>query len=188
MQLEIGKIYKFDYESSSPKKEKKEKQDGVLCSVLPTERSKIIAYYTNPEYISSINNAFDRRKETLSEYLSEVGNLKSISEARKANKIRRKSDTEKDLEEKIKEMKGTLFKKKEDKKEISDEKVVHVLPYLYRYYNPDNMTISEDGNIEAIFVNKIITQTGKQQNLFLKLNGKFMVSKEDYEKMLPAID
>lgn len=188
MQLEIGKIYKFDYESSSPKKEKKEKQDGVLCSVLPTERSKIIAHYTNPEYVSYINNAFENRKETLSEYLSEVGTLKSISEARKANKIRRKSDTEKDLEEKIKEMKGTLFKKKEDKKEIEDERLSPILPYLYRYYNEDNMTFSEEGSIEAIFVNKIITQTGKEQKLFLKLSGKFMVSKEDYEKMLTPID
>lgn len=188
VQLEIGKIYKFNYESSSSSK-KKDYTDYVKTVVNVVEKNNIIEKYTHPDYVKSIETSYENRKESLSDYLKQVKLLDEMVQDRKEKKIRRKTDQEKDLEAKIKVLKEEHFKKESKESVEASDNVSVVLPYLYRYYKPENIELSEEGSIEAIYINKIITSTGKTQNLFLKINGSVMMKKEDWEKVKsPLLD
>lgn len=154
--MEIGKVYKFNYESQS---KSKPKDDPV--KIILTEEKKASIIKEVQTYALAKEKEFEDLTNLLMEnkYFDNIKELERVDAERKARSARaRKTEEQKELEIIIEGQYDGYIKKFTPDQDKANNKSITDL--FIRAYSEANMELTEDGKIEAILISKSYTKAG----------------------------
>jgi hypothetical protein len=167
--LEIGKIYRFNYQRTTPKHWKE--SDRLLCTLGYKEKEKVISNLI--AFKEKIKNDFIDRYYATSDLRKLMRKLDKLESNRKPRE--RKSPEYIQLENTIEEIKKQLFPKR---KYTAEQKAVRS---FYRYFDNNNLRFEETGFMEAVYVGPTITRTGQQIDKWIVLSP-IKIPKEQFNE------
>ena len=162
--MEIGNIYRFDYESAS--KNKKEYEEPVIVKLTESKIKELIDLFVSKADES--NNDLKKELESIG-FFKNLEELERMDQARKARSARaHKTEEQKNLEIIIEGQYDAYIKKFAPKDEKVKEK--SIVDLFFRNYSASGITLSDTGKVEAMLVNKTFTTKGKESLMFITLS------------------
>lgn len=165
--MEIGNIYRFDYESAS--KNKKEYEEPVIVKLTESKIKELIDLFVSKADESNKNfNDLKKELESIG-FFKNLEELERMDQARKARSARaHKTEEQKNLEIIIEGQYDAYIKKFAPKDEKVKEK--SIVDLFFRNYSASGITLSDTGKVEAMLVNKTFTTKGKESLMFITLS------------------
>ena len=159
--LEIGKIYTFDYEST---KTYKPMVNPVKIDLSDRFKNKIVSRLQVTA--QKAEKRFQKRRADLIDHVSLIKTHIKVSERRKADGLKKRTEEEIDLAEQIEESKEKYFPKFKNFR-----RKVRAMDLFFKQYNLDSIDFNDNGKIKAVLANKKITSNGLEVVIFVKLTG-----------------
>jgi len=176
MRLEIGKVYRFNYQRTTEKKWKD--SDRILCTLTDKEKEKLIS--NTQEWAERIKeNSYERFIQAQPLKIL-IGDLNKLEKNRKSGE--RKSDIYLKLEKDIEDIKKQLFPKR---KYTVEQKARRS---FVRYFAMDNIRFEKTGFMQAMYAGSTMTRNGHKIEKWVvfspikipkeKFHSKYMIKVE----------
>ena len=163
MEYKIGDVCKFNYESNSKDKVFK---DAVTIKLTNDYKYTLVESFNKGR--DDKEQVFADRVGSMQPYFEAIDVRDALVNARKAEKIRKKSDDEIEAENVVATLKAELFPKK-----VATEGYVHVptaTDFFFRAYSTDKMVENTNGEKTALLASKAVTVNGKITFRYLSFN------------------